>query len=198
MNNTGAPWLIPYPDLTDPPDGATQIKAVATSVAANLTSIKNALNTLPVIQMGNKLGGPTSSTAATVGVTFPIAFQTIPVVVTNLSTAGTAIRWSLRAISTTATAFNLYLASTDNVAATFSASMDWVAHARDVVLPLTKTQQAPFPDWHYVTATCHNPACPKNNEPVAGILVPDIPEDWGWMGLYCGACGQEITDITPE
>jgi len=39
MGTTGAPWLLPYPELTDPPDGPAQIKALATAVDTALDTL---------------------------------------------------------------------------------------------------------------------------------------------------------------
>lgn len=54
------------------------------------------------------------------------------------------------------------------------------------------------PGWHLVTATCRNEGCAKNGEAVPDIPVPDVPEDWNFNGVQCGACRQMITDLVAQ
>lgn len=45
--------------------------------------------------------------------------------------------------------------------------------------------------WHAATVACETVDCPKNGEQVT-TYIPDVPSDWGWLGVVCGVCRQLI------
>lgn len=48
------------------------------------------------------------------------------------------------------------------------------------------------------TATCHTTDCPSNGIPVelADFTDPETGEPYVYTNVTCGACGQQITDLT--
>lgn len=181
----------PYPELTDAPDGPAQIKALALAIEAALAPAIPTVQTNPVnvtIVINN-----TTSGVATV--TFPRAFTATPSPVANiLAQGGLVVGWLLRCVGVSATGMSIQMNGPTPI--TYSPTINWIA-ALNATAPAAATTDYVEPGWHYVTATCHTPGCPKDGEPVAGLLVPDNPEEWGWTGITCGACGQPITDIIP-
>jgi hypothetical protein len=179
---------IPYPDLTDPPDGPAQMKALADRVDALLHT------GIPLVQAGSFNGGPTATTGYSLTITFPRAFTGLPTVVTNLNSGGgTTFSSATRAYGVSVTGFTFNTNST--TAVTFNASLQWLAS----ITPSAPIAVVRMEDgWHTVTATCHTPECPKNGIAIPGILVPDDPGPLGWTGINCGVCGQPITDIIPS
>jgi len=178
---------IPYPELTDPPDGPAQMKALADRVDQLLHT------GVPTVQAGQFTGGPNNAVSYSTSVTFPRAFSTAPTVVTNINSGSGSVNTSSpRAFGISATAFTYNIFATATV--TYSVPLQWAAVlSATVPVAVTRTEDG----WHYVTATCHTAQCPKDGQPVEGIMVPDDPAAWGWTGIICGACGQPITDIVP-
>lgn len=180
---------IPYPELTDPPDGPAQMKALADRVDQLLHT------GVPAVQAGSFTGGQSGASSATATVTFPRTFTAMPSVSTNINSGiGATMQAWTRGINATTTGFTYLMFAA--VAMTYSVSLQWIA-ALTPSIPVAR-DSAPPEEWHYVTATCHTPECPKDGEPVSGILIPDDPAAWGWTGITCGACGQPITDIVPS
>lgn len=190
---TTATWALPYPELSDPPDGPTQIKALANRTDAIATQLKSGV---PTLQMGQQNVVITSATTASLGVTFPRAFTALPTVVGNINAASAnMVGWTLRMTAVSNSAANILLTTT-GAGVTYTPAVQWLA-ALNPVTPLAMKAEtfAVEEGWHYATATCHTPGCPKEDEAVSGILVPDVPADWGWGGISCGVCGQPITDV---
>lgn len=184
-------YLWPYPELTDPPDGPAQIKALALAIDDTINK------GTPVQQCGEVTITITADVVGSKSVTFPRAFPSKPVVVTNMSSGGTpSIGHIPKAELITTTSCNIYTRTT-SAAGTWSPIVQWLGMTA-ATTPLAVTGRTAAPEgFHYVTATCRNDECPKNGEPVGDILVPDDPVSYGWTGIECGACGQPITDIVP-
>lgn len=191
----GYAW--PYPELTDPPDGPAQIKALAQAIEATMTATRSGI---PIVQTGSLSVAVNAATTSSTTVTFPRAFTAIPSAVANLNTgSGSSADWHPRMIGVSATAATLFL---KGPSVTFTFPCQWVA-ALNPPTPIATGQQAPAPapaptieeGWHLVTATCHTSGCPAEGTSVPNIAVPDDPAAWGWSGIVCGSCGQPINDL---
>jgi hypothetical protein len=183
----------PYPELTDPPDGPAQIKAALLAIEPTMKATRDGV---PHIQHGQILATITNASGFNVSITFPRAFPVPPTVVGNINSASSTMTgWVFRCTSITNTTFNLYV--NGSTAITYTPYLQWIAGIGAATAPAVLTSELPplEPGWHYATVTCHTPGCPKDDEPVPGCAVPDVPADWGWAGIICGGCGQPITDI---
>lgn len=181
---------LPYPELTDPPDGPAQIKALALAIETTLGPV------IPTVQTGALTLVMNNAASATTTVTYSRAFSAAPSPVANIqSQSGVITGWMLRCVSVTTGGMSISMNGPSAV--TYSPYINWTA-SLTAAAPAAMAQDYIEPGWHYVTATCHTAECPKNGEPVTGLLVPDNPEEWGWTGITCGACGQPITDIVPS
>ncbi len=209
MPDTGAPWSIPYPLKTDKPDDPTQSEARARQIHADLNTLQTSVNalqasldtaktTIPNVQTGPLGITGTNVSSATGSATFNRAFPSAPIVVVNLAaSAGTSKVWAARAIVVSVTAVTGWLFTSDgSVATSLATTLGYIAALGSSVGPTRDARAAE--GWHEVTGTCHTPGCPKEDEAVPHIYVPDDPIEWGWSGVTCGGCGVEITDLTEE
>lgn len=185
----------PYPELTDPPDGASQIKAALLAIEPTMKATRDGV---PHIQTGQVQVVLTNMQNYAQTITFPRAFTAMPTVVGNMNSAsGTVTLWVIRCTTVNTTSFSLTL--NGPAAVTYSPYVQWIAGLGAVNAPALLTADPPPLEsgWHYASAICHTPGCPKDDEHVSGCAVPDVPAEWGWAGITCGACGQPITDIAP-
>jgi hypothetical protein len=190
-------WQIPYPESPDHTRTWEYWQAIADRVDTCLTTLKNGV---PVVQAGTVNMSINNATSGSATVTFPRTFTAVPTLAVNINSGagigGAGGCWS-KMFNITTSGGTLFLNAASPV--TFSnVPVQWTAFMPPAT-PLAAALQATDAPagWHYVTATCRTPGCPSENQPVENILVPDVPEDWGWSGITCGACGQEITDIVP-
>lgn len=131
---TTSNYALPYPAATDPPDGATQIQALATAVDTNLKTVDNKVVAIPKIQAGqvsvtpggtaiNFFSGSGQYYRGTATVTFATAFSATPAITVSAATSvpGTFLEASVSGAS--ATGFTINVARVD----TTSQPVYWIA-----------------------------------------------------------------------
>lgn len=178
-------YAWPYPELTSPPDGAGQIKALANAID---TTMKATRDGVPAVQTGFLTMTITAATSVQVAITWPRAFAAKPSACGNINAlSATMIGWTIRVASITTTGANLLL--TGGSAQTYTPEITWIA-ALNPTTPFMAAlaRPPPEPGWHYANATCRTPDCPKADELVGDLLIPDSADDWA--GVYCGVCAQ--------
>jgi len=189
-------YQIPYPELTDPPDGAGQMKALATKVDTQLKAVDTTLRAgIVAVQVGTVTLTGSGSTNVSATVTFSKAFTSAPVVMTNMrGVAGGSFGVATRATAPSATGATIW--ATSAAASTWAATPVEFLAALPGPGPLFVAAQLIVPDgWHNVTVSCGHKDCPRVGHRIDDILVPDAAEEWGWQGITCGTCGQPITDL---
>lgn len=190
---------LPFPELEDTPDGATQMEELAWATEGVLVALRSGI---PLAQAGaiTMNASPTVPVSTCTGsATFARAFPSAPIACVNIgATAGNTKTWVGRNIGTSTTAITGWAYSVDNTAIVWTHTLGYIAVLNaSAALPLAaRALAATTPEgWFYVTATCHTAGCPKEDEAVPEIMVPDDPVEWGWTGITCGVCQQPMTDI---
>jgi hypothetical protein len=174
----------PYPELTDPPDGPAQIRALGTAIEGTL-----AAKAPFAISAGSTPVQLTASTAGNVAVTFPLnRFTQIPLVVGAVSGgSGGAFGCYSPHASPTTSGMTLYL---DRAAATTAAiPVHWIAMQMTSAAAPGLLADEGFIDR---VVTCHTVGCDNAGYPIT-LSVPD-----DLTAFVCGVCGQPITDIVPS
>lgn len=97
----------------------TKVDANTANITANATDIADNADNLSAFvdrfQTGTELISFSNLAATIVGVSFPIAFSTTPIVMTNIDTgSGVAARWISRAINIGGSGFTLFVFATDD------------------------------------------------------------------------------------
>lgn len=103
---------LPYPAPSDPPDGATQIQALAEAVEA-------------AVQAGVVTVAATSSITGSQPVTFPAAFSGLPVVVASCVSAGGI--WNAAVTNLSPTGFDAVIRNVDGTPSSASINVQWIA-----------------------------------------------------------------------
>ena len=144
------------------------------------------------IQCGTEKGVAFPSSSFSVTFTFPRAFTAPPVVVANIgASSGGALSFQIRAVNVTATAATLVINSPSGGTYAGTGDMSWIATGYYTQPPSMRETDAES-GHHYATLTCHTSGCVKDNVPVPLVILLDE----GSLPPRCGACSQNIVDIT--
>ena len=190
-------WQIPYPESGEHTRTWEFWQAIAQRVDACLTTLKNQTKAaLPIIQLGSVNMSPNAISVVSTTVTYPTAFAAIPTVLTGLATSPSgSSSWTTKGVNATTSNFTLFAQSATNTNGTFTVAVAWQATLLGTPMPAALLRSAPPDGWHSVSATCHTPDCPSDGQTIDDIVVPDVPEEWGWTGITCGGCGQPIATV---
>jgi hypothetical protein len=200
---TTAIYQFPYPELTDPPDGPAQIKALAQAIETKVAAIDAVdaaiKQTISKAVSGTWVVNLNANSVATLGVTFAGAsFTAIPAVMgmINSGASGTNNKLQLRHVSVTTTGFTVAVVTMDSSAVTVAVAGTYLAVQPSAVFPTGLGLDDVVPDgWHDAVLICHNPGCVNDSDPLT-MPIPDDPEAMNFSA-QCGGCGQPITDIGP-
>lgn len=188
-------YAIPYPELVDPPDGATQMKALATKVDTQLKTNYDALNAgvlkIPFAVHTNKVAVANhGANGATNQVhTLPAGrFTQVPIVVCSAYCEGSRLNATVS--SNPAPTVSGMTISTINLqanTATLCYVAWWAVQMTSGASPGLRAEPTSNPTH---SLTCHTAGCDNAGLP--------IPMDMSAADVaYCGVCGQPIEDIRP-
>jgi len=129
MPDTGAPWFLPYPVLSDEADAPKYIGQLATASDAALDSLQASVPpATELIQRGRGTCVIASGAASgTINVTIPITYPTAPTVsLTVIGTSGYRI-FTTGGPSTSNIPVGVYTASGSTVGSNTNVPFDWIA-----------------------------------------------------------------------
>jgi len=211
MLTTVGPWLIPYSELTDPPDDPSQSKSWADRVATSLTTLNNSVTTASgnITTLQNQMTSLNTETAnvqlwtttsTTVWTASAISAPRTLTIPGGIFTQTPAVFCQI--VEPTNAYYPWYRTHTVTttsvtVSGTFSAtsSSTWTFFLLALTYASTlrvhiAAESDPGPDPIFGAAVrrelvCDNPECPAAGEPV------DV---WTYAGatFACGSCGQDI------
>jgi len=185
----------PYPELTDPPDGATQMKTLANAADASVKTIDTAQKaTAAKVPFAIAAGKATIADrnpdqGGSVTVTYPVGrFTQAPVITTGAVTVNSYAASGTDG-STSLVSFVAKIYNPGSIVAT-GCAVHWLA------VQMTSSsgpgRAEPAADTGpTVDATCHTPDCANAGHTITVPTAPDIE------AVICGVCGQPITDIAP-
>ena len=179
-------YTWPYPELTDPPDGAGQIKALANAVDATIAALHGRL---PYAMAAGKVTTTTANgnNAQQVTVNFPAGrFSVAPIVTLAVlqipSTSSMQRTHEPFIYALSATAMSVQQNNLTGVNWTANFDIHWMA-----VQMLAGAAPGILDVKAAGSATCHTPECDN-----AGIPIPVASLDGDH---FCGVCGHPITDL---
>lgn len=177
-------YAWPYPELIDPPDGASQIKALALAVETTMSRLPYAM------AAGQLLMAANGQTVIAGTITFPAGRFTQTPLVTLTSLYNPASSASQRAytpfIASPFSNTSMGVQINNSVAWTSNLWMNWIAvQMTSVAAPgMLSDDLGPMS-----TAVCRIAGCDNRDIPIE-IHRSDEP-------VYCGVCGHPIEDIEP-
>jgi hypothetical protein len=179
-------YQLPYPELTDPPDGPAQIKSLATATENLLfPRVGSGSNPLPYAMATASTSVSLSNVSTkSATVTLPVGrFTAVPMVIASVY--GPTVFYAFCTASSAAS-ITVGVCHRDDALVTTSCYIHWIAIQMTPVGGPGTRIAGPAPTHN---ATCLSEDCGNGGRTVPIPVEPDVD-------VFCGVCGQQIDDLS--